>query len=50
MKENEFVYVYFGRLHAPAKPDPAEIASLDFASLAEIADASSESRSPSRIG
>ena len=36
MKENEFVYVYFGRLHAPAKPDPAEIASLEFLSLAEI--------------
>jgi isopentenyldiphosphate isomerase len=36
MKENEFVYVYFGRLHAPARPDPAEIASLEFVGLAEI--------------
>jgi isopentenyl-diphosphate delta-isomerase len=36
MRENEFVYVYFGRLHAPAKPNPAEIAGLEFASLAEI--------------
>ena len=36
MQENELVYVYFGRLHAPAKPDPAEIAGLDFVSLAEL--------------
>jgi isopentenyl-diphosphate delta-isomerase len=37
MHENEFVYVYFGRLHAPAKPDPAEVADLEFVSLAELA-------------
>jgi isopentenyl-diphosphate Delta-isomerase len=36
MKENEFVYVYFGRLHAQARPDPAEIAGLEFVSLSEI--------------
>jgi isopentenyl-diphosphate delta-isomerase len=36
MHENEFVYVYFGRLHAPARPDPAEVAELEFASLTEI--------------
>jgi isopentenyldiphosphate isomerase len=30
------VYVYFGRLKAPAKPDPAEIADLEFLSLREI--------------
>ena len=37
MHENEFVYVYFGRLRAPAKPDPAEVADLEFVSLAELA-------------
>jgi isopentenyl-diphosphate delta-isomerase len=36
MQENEFVYVYFGRLHAPSKPNPAEIADLEFLSLTEI--------------
>jgi isopentenyl-diphosphate delta-isomerase len=36
MQENELVYVYFGRLHAPAKPDPAEVAGLEFVSLAEL--------------
>ena len=36
MHENEFVYVYFGRLHAHAKPDPAEVADLEFVSLAEL--------------
>jgi isopentenyl-diphosphate Delta-isomerase len=36
LKENEYVYVYFGRLHAQAKPDPAEIADLEFLSLREI--------------
>src|SRR5260370_38904002 len=36
MKENEYVYVYFGRLRAQAKPDPAEIADQEFASLSEI--------------
>ena len=34
MQENELVYVYFGRLAAPAKPDPAEVADLEFLSLA----------------
>jgi isopentenyl-diphosphate delta-isomerase len=36
MQENELVYVYFGRLHAHAKPDPAEVADLEFVSLTEI--------------
>jgi isopentenyl-diphosphate delta-isomerase len=36
MRENELVYVYFGRLAAPAKPDPAEVADLEFLSLAEL--------------
>ena len=36
MRENEFVYVYFGRLRSPTKPDPAEVANLEFASLREI--------------
>jgi isopentenyl-diphosphate delta-isomerase len=36
MQENEFVYVYFGRLRSPTKPDPAEVANIDFASLREL--------------
>jgi isopentenyl-diphosphate delta-isomerase len=36
LQENELVYVYFGRLDAPAKPDPAEVSGLDFVSLAEL--------------
>jgi isopentenyl-diphosphate delta-isomerase len=36
MQENEFVYVYFGALRAAPKPDPAEVATVDFASVAEI--------------
>jgi isopentenyl-diphosphate Delta-isomerase len=36
MQENEFVYVYFGRLKSPTKPDPAEIAGLEFLSLREL--------------
>ncbi len=36
MQENEFVYVYFGRLGSPAKPAPAEIADLEFVSLREL--------------
>ncbi|HEY7300054.1 MAG TPA: isopentenyl-diphosphate Delta-isomerase [Xanthobacteraceae bacterium] len=37
MQENEFVYVYFGALTEEPKPDPAEIANLEYASAAEIA-------------
>jgi isopentenyl-diphosphate delta-isomerase len=37
MQENELVYVYFGRLRSPAKPDPAEVVDLDFAGVREIA-------------
>jgi isopentenyl-diphosphate Delta-isomerase len=36
MKENEYVYVYFGRLRSEAKPDPAEVADLEFVSLPEL--------------
>ena len=36
MHENEFVYVYFGALQATPKPDPAEVAAVDFASATEI--------------
>jgi isopentenyl-diphosphate delta-isomerase len=36
MKENEYVYVYFGRLRSPTKPDPAEVANIEFLSLREI--------------
>jgi isopentenyl-diphosphate delta-isomerase len=36
MQENEFVYVYFARLKSQTKPDPAEIADLEFLSLREI--------------
>src|SRR6202166_4887126 len=36
MQENELVYMYFGRLHAQPKPDPAEVADLEFLSLREI--------------
>jgi isopentenyl-diphosphate delta-isomerase len=36
MQENEFVYVYFGALRAQPKPDPAEVATVEFASVADI--------------
>ena len=36
MHENEFVYVYFGRLHAPPRPDPAEVANVECLSVDEI--------------
>jgi len=36
MQENEFVYVYFGRLRSVPKPDPAEIAKVELLSLREI--------------
>ncbi len=36
MRENELVYVYFGRLRSQTKPDPAEVSELDFVSLAEL--------------
>ena len=37
MHENEFVYVYFGSLHGKPKPDPAEVADLELASVRDIA-------------
>jgi isopentenyl-diphosphate delta-isomerase len=36
MQENEFVYVYFGRLAGEPRPDPAEIADVAFLSCDEI--------------
>jgi isopentenyl-diphosphate delta-isomerase len=36
MQENEFVYVYFGALIAPPRPDPAEVSAVELASPAEI--------------
>jgi hypothetical protein len=36
LPENEFVYVYFARLKSQTRPDPAEIASLEFLSLREL--------------
>jgi isopentenyl-diphosphate delta-isomerase len=36
MRENELVYVYFGRLLSEAKPDPAEVVGLEHVSLAEL--------------
>jgi isopentenyl-diphosphate delta-isomerase len=37
MKENEFVYAYFGPLTAQLHPDAAEISAVDALSVAEIA-------------
>jgi isopentenyl-diphosphate delta-isomerase len=36
MQENEFVYVFFGPLAAAPKPDPAEVANVEFLSVEEI--------------
>ena len=36
MHENEFVYVYFGRLKSEPRPDPAEIANIAHLSLDDI--------------
>ena len=36
MHENEFVYVYFGRLQAEPKPDPAEVADVEHWSIDDI--------------
>ena len=36
MQENEFVYVYFGPLPRKLRPDPAEVAEVEFASPVEI--------------
>lgn len=37
MRENEYVYVYFGPLTAPPNPDPAEVSEVEFASAEDIA-------------
>ncbi|HEY4406867.1 MAG TPA: isopentenyl-diphosphate Delta-isomerase [Xanthobacteraceae bacterium] len=36
MQENEYVYVYFGRLKSQTRPDPDEVAGLEFLSLPEL--------------
>jgi isopentenyl-diphosphate Delta-isomerase len=36
MHENEFVYVYFGRLHSQPRPDPDEIADIAHLSVDDI--------------
>lgn len=36
MTENEFVYVYFGKLDSEPRPNPDEIAEVDFLPIAEI--------------
>ena len=36
MQENEFVYVYFGPLKSVVKPDPAEVAEVQFTSADDI--------------
>jgi isopentenyl-diphosphate delta-isomerase len=36
MHENEFVYVYFGRLNTDPRPDPAEVARIDWLTVDEI--------------
>jgi isopentenyl-diphosphate delta-isomerase len=36
MHENEFVYVYFGRLASQPRPDPAEIADVAFLTCDEV--------------
>ena len=36
MQENEFVYVYFGPLRSPVRPNAAEVCNVEFLSAAEI--------------
>jgi isopentenyl-diphosphate delta-isomerase len=36
MHENEFVYVYFGKLNADPEPNPDEVFEVEFVSIAEI--------------
>jgi isopentenyl-diphosphate delta-isomerase len=36
MHENEFVYVYFGRLKSAPRPDPSEIADIAHLSFDDI--------------
>jgi len=36
MHENEFVYVYFGALRSPVRPDPSEVAEVDFLNVRDI--------------
>lgn len=37
MRENEFVYVYFGPQTEPPRPNPDEVEAVEFASVSEIA-------------
>ena len=36
MHENEFVYVYFGALRSQVRPDPSEVAEVDFLNVHDI--------------
>jgi isopentenyl-diphosphate Delta-isomerase len=36
MQENELVYVFFGPLTAPPRPDPAEVSKIEFADPVEL--------------
>ena len=36
MHENEFVYVYFGALQSQVRPDPSEVAEVDFLDVRDI--------------
>src|SRR4051812_41397205 len=37
LRENEFVYVYFGRLQLPAQPNPAEVSQLESVDIRTLA-------------
>ncbi len=34
--ENEYVYVFFGRVNSPLKPDPNEVSDTSFMQLADL--------------
>jgi|ERR1043166_4096084 len=36
MQENELVYVYFGALHGPLRPDPAEVSKVESLDLGDL--------------
>ena len=36
MNENEFVYVYFGKLNGDPEPNPDEVSEVEFVAIAEI--------------
>ena len=37
LRENEFVYVYFGRLRLPAQPNPAEVSQIESVEIRRLA-------------